>query len=630
MHPGLSSIVAPQVSLVVSQEHTTTLQWLWVLIPVAVAVAMLVTAIACGRPGAIGGVGPRAVASRIDDSLHRLTGLPGWCAAGLAVAVWTLQVAVVGFFWDVAWHIDLGRDDQLFTPAHTLILMGVGGVAVSGMVAIAVASLTGAATTWRLGRLRLPAAAVALVVLGTGATIGFPLDDLWHAAYGVDVTMWGPTHLLMIAGASLAPWALWLLVAEAGPGAGRPWFRRHLRPLFPIATVVGLSTLQLEFDDGVPQWQALYQPVLIATATALALVALRVAHGRGWALRGAAEFLLIRGLLALIVGPGLGHVVPHFPIYLGMAVCVELAFELPRLRAPLARALAAGALIGTAGMATEWGFSQVWGREPWQPSLLPMMWVPLLAAVAAAVLGLAAGGVLSGRGRTLPRPAVPLAALALLVALVIPLPRHGAGATVVISSSTVGAPQPAIDRFGHASFLQSARIAVTVSPSGAADGADYFRVMAWQGGGLVIAPLIADGGGRFHTNEVVPTGGAWKTIVLLARGDVVAAAPVSLPADPEYALSAAPLAAERTADLGPASAILLRESHDGAAWPAVVAYTGLGLVALAWLGALGAAFVALGRPREGLTRGSRRDATRAGLPGPPAPAWAGTRRRGAG
>ena len=39
--------------------------------------------------------------------------------------------------------------------------------------------------------------------LGFTALGGFPLDDLWHAHYGVDVTMWSPTHLLMILGALL-------------------------------------------------------------------------------------------------------------------------------------------------------------------------------------------------------------------------------------------------------------------------------------------------------------------------------------------------------------------------------------------------------------------------------------------
>ena len=36
----------------------------------------------------------------------------------------------------------------------------------------------------------------------SAAMIGFPVDELCHRAYGVDVTMWSPPHLIMILAAS--------------------------------------------------------------------------------------------------------------------------------------------------------------------------------------------------------------------------------------------------------------------------------------------------------------------------------------------------------------------------------------------------------------------------------------------
>ena len=39
-----------------------------------------------------------------------------------------LLIAVIGFYWDVAWHIDFGRDTKnLFTPPHVMILVGLWG-----------------------------------------------------------------------------------------------------------------------------------------------------------------------------------------------------------------------------------------------------------------------------------------------------------------------------------------------------------------------------------------------------------------------------------------------------------------------------------------------------------------------
>ena len=43
-----------------------------------------------------------------------------------------------------------------------------------------------------------------LLGCGTFSLMGFPLDDVWHKLFGQDVTLFGPTHLMLIGGASLA------------------------------------------------------------------------------------------------------------------------------------------------------------------------------------------------------------------------------------------------------------------------------------------------------------------------------------------------------------------------------------------------------------------------------------------
>ena len=89
------------------------------------------------------------------------------------------------------------------------------------------------------------------------------------------MTLWGPTHMLMVGGASLATLGVWVLlvegVASAEAGAQPPIRRADL--WFRLRTVsiaggflIGLSTLQGEFDYGVPQFQLVYQPILIAFA----------------------------------------------------------------------------------------------------------------------------------------------------------------------------------------------------------------------------------------------------------------------------------------------------------------------------------------------------------------------------
>jgi hypothetical protein len=579
------------------EAHTNLVDWLWVVVPLALLAGALLGLWRGGTPSARGVMaGPL---SRIASSLQRVSGLPAWCAGGLLVAAWSLVVAVLGFIWDVAWHIDFGRDTQLFTVPHTLIITGLLGLGLAALFSIALATVEGAPTAWHLGPLRIPRGALALGVLSAGATLGFPLDDLWHATYGIDVTMWGPTHLMMIGGASLAPLALWLLFTEAGRDAGRPGLRRHVRRHLALAVVVGLSTFQLEFDMGVPQWQALYQPVLIVLATSIALVATRVAFGRGWALITAANFVVARGVLALLVGPGLDHVVPRFPLYLGIAVVIEGAALLARRLGVAAGALVTGLGISTVGLASEWGFSQLWGRHPWQAALLPRLWVAVLAGIAGALIGTALGRVVAHRSAGVSRGVLLAAVAGVVVALAIPIARNTAPMTAVMRTSPAGPAVAAVTRDGLPSPYQRIDVDLVVSPADAAQGADWFELNSWQGGGLELTPLVEVSPGHYRSERPAPTGGTWKTLIWMAKGDQMMATAVSFPADLQYGQAPVTPRPEQTVHFVASSSWLLREAHNGAVWPAVLAYTGLFGMTAVWLALLLIGFASVSRDNAG-------------------------------
>ncbi|MFN2582462.1 MAG: hypothetical protein ABR498_06960 [Candidatus Dormibacteria bacterium] len=581
-------------------SRSTPGEWIWcaalLLVPLVVVIAVFITGSATRR-------GVAALIERPASGLQAATGRPAWSSAGVEIGVWALIVAATGFFWDVAWHIDLGRDQELFTPPHTLIVAGLTGLLAAGITSTAIATVRRAEVGFRIGRVRVPWGAAGLIVLGGFASIGFPLDDLWHATYGIDVTMWSPTHLTMISGAGFAPIAVWLLYREGGVDNGRRWTRIAARPLLAGALVVALAAFQLEFDDGVPQWQMLYQPVLIALGATLALTTARMALGRGWALLTALLFLGIRGVLTLIVGVVLGHVITTIPLYLGIAVCVEIAFVIAQQQSRLVQALIAGALAGTVGLAVEWGWTHVWGYQPWQPSMLPAMWAAVLAAIAGAVLGTALGAVVRGGGPAMRGTAVALAGLAAVVTLAIPFARNNAPITATVTTTPVGAPQAATDRYGLPSSVQDVSVHVDVSPANAADNADVFRVIAWQGGGRVIAPLHQTRAGRWAAEEAVPTGASWKTIVMLVKGDVLAASPVSMPFDPQYAQAPIPRLGTRTAGMVPASSLLMREFQGGAGPIAIAAYALFILELVATFTVIALACVSLARASGGRSGG---------------------------
>jgi hypothetical protein len=564
--------------------QTPPAQWAFLAVPFLIFGASVAALALKGDPGTERSLLGRVIA-RINSGLEGVTGLPGWAMATVGVGLFGLLLAAVGFYWDVGWHIDLGRDKQLFTPPHTLILLGLGSILAASVVAVEFATISRRRGGWELRGRNIPWSAVPLAVIGLGALTGFPLDDLWHHFYGIDVTMWGPTHLIMIGGAAITPIALWLVLADAGikPSAGRPAFLVHL--FVGSAALVGLSALQGEFDFGVPQFQLLYHPVLIAGAAAVVLITGRMVLGRGGAIQVALGFIAIRALIFLVVGPGLGLTTPHFPLYLASALAVEAAALMIPPERRVSFALAGGLGIATVGLAGEWAWIAIWGRHPWTSAVLPEAIVlVVLAALGGAVIGGALGTVISGRAFRL-RPGLALAAaLSLALALSIPFPRQVGQVRGDLTLEPVG------DR---------AVIHLTLDPPDAAEDARWFEALSWQGQGRLQQPMIRSTDGTYTTERPVPVTGDWKTFIRLHRGNELMALPVYLPADPEVGATEIP-AQDRNVLFVRDTDLLMREAHGGPGWPAPLIFTLLSLVVVAWLAALTFAVIRVGRDGGGV------------------------------
>jgi hypothetical protein len=562
------------------------------LIPAALvggALAALVLALGLGhRSGRI------TLLSRLAALAEHITPVPGWAALPVLVALNSLLIAAFGFFWDVGTHIDEGRDSGPFAnAAHYPILIGLAGVALAGFLAAVLGAdaRDRAAIDWA-PNWRIPLGGALLLLCGGLAIIGFPLDDVWHRIFGQDVTLWGPTHVLMIGGASLAPIAAWLLLVEGRCAAG---LRRsgRLRLLgwevqLAGATLIGLSTLQLEFGFGVPQFQLAFHPILIALAASIGLVAARLRLGRGGALAATAAYLVVMTPLVLIVGPLFGHTFLHFPLYIAEAVLVELAGLALARRGPLAFGAGAGVLVGTVGVAAEWAWSHIAMPLPWPASLFPEG--PLLAVVAAiagGLIGAYVGGALAAPRRPAAMPRlVPAAALAALI-VCLAIPMH----------TTAGPPVRATVALDQASPAPGREVFATVKldPADAARDAKWFHAMAWQGGGSHLVPLRQTGTGTYRTTAPIPVHGDWKTVIRLHRGSSIVALPVYLPSDPAIPAREVPAPAhfQRTFEVD--HAVLRREEKGAAPWLAGAAYGALGVVALAWLAAIGAAVTRFAR-----------------------------------
>ena len=267
---------------------------------------------------------------------------PPWVAVPMALFIATLICALFGFIWDVSLHIGKGRDPgPLANPAHYFILVGLFLLFVAGCAAIILPYEKPGPFAVRITKdWYAPVGGFLMAGCGLYALTGFPLDDVWHRIFGQDVTLWGPTHLMMIGGAGFSTISALLLEYEGdrAMGADKPKdgvFLKSIRYLGFGGVIIGLSVFQIEFDFGVPQFRQVFEPMLIAAAGAFGLVAARMMLGRFAAILAALFAIALRGLVALVVGPILGSPINWFALYLGAALVVELVALTPLFKRPI-------------------------------------------------------------------------------------------------------------------------------------------------------------------------------------------------------------------------------------------------------------------------------------------------------
>src|SRR2546421_3287557 len=224
---------------------------------------------------------------------ERVSGIAGFAALPAAALTVSLLIAVFGMYWDISIHLDKGRDPgPLANAAHYFILAGLFGVLFAGVMALALPLERPSRSAIRLPNgWYAPLGGLIITICGSISLLAFPLDDGWHRIFGQDVTLWGPTHLLLFGGASFSVIGAWILHREGKSAAFKQpreerqpiFIARYREPMLAGAFLVGLSTFQGEYDFAVPQVRLVFHPMLLMLAAGVALVAARLRLGRGGA-----------------------------------------------------------------------------------------------------------------------------------------------------------------------------------------------------------------------------------------------------------------------------------------------------------------------------------------------------------
>jgi len=205
--------------------------------------------------------------------------------------VWANVIASVsiatGLYWDISWHETIGRD-SFWTPAHLLIQFGALLGAFGSAWVIMRTSFGGDSEAQRnsvnvLG-FRGPLGAF-IAAWGGGAMLtSAPFDNWWHEAYGLDVKIISPPHILLALGIAGIMWGGAILAASYLNRATGDQRIRLQRILLFVGgfIIIQAMTLKLEYTNRVLLHSGISYMV-IGIGTLLMLEGLARASGHRWA-----------------------------------------------------------------------------------------------------------------------------------------------------------------------------------------------------------------------------------------------------------------------------------------------------------------------------------------------------------
>jgi hypothetical protein len=241
---------------------------------------------------------PRALAAAAAErGTRREQGSLPW---PLAAAVAGTTSIGLGLLWDISWHATIGRD-SFWTPAHLAVYLG--GIlcgASAGWVALATTFAGTAeqrAVAVRFWGFRAPLGAW-VAIWGTLAMLtSAPFDDWWHNAYGLDVKIISPPHLLLAVGIFANQLGAMLQALAAQNRAADDAAARLLAWVYAYAAgslLVIVSTLFLEYSEPNRQHGALFYEISCAAYPLVLVAAARGARLRCPATTVAGIYMAVR------------------------------------------------------------------------------------------------------------------------------------------------------------------------------------------------------------------------------------------------------------------------------------------------------------------------------------------------
>jgi hypothetical protein len=294
--------------------------------------------------------------------------------------IWVLFAAVVsvvvGGYWDISWHMSIGRD-TFWTPAHIAIQMC--GILAGFSCAYLIFSCTFGndpalrAASVEVWKFRGPLGA--FIASWGGATMlsSAPFDNWWHNAYGLDVKIFSPPHVVLDGGVLAIQVGAVVLIASTMNRSSAELLKKLDRLLLLLGGMVTMLALTVV-------WESTYRVLMhsaqcyraVAIVLPVVLIGFAIISRQRWACTIVAGIYTAYAAFMLWLfpffpatpklGPVYQHITHMVPMEFPLLVIVP-AFLLDLARPRMAawgkwtQAAALGVIFLAAFLAVQWPFA---------------------------------------------------------------------------------------------------------------------------------------------------------------------------------------------------------------------------------------------------------------------------------
>jgi hypothetical protein len=322
------------------------------------------------------------MATTVSEGLRttKATTAPARDTSSIPWYIWVLFAAVVsvvvGGYWDISWHMSIGRD-TFWTPAHIAIQMC--GILAGFSCAYLIFSCTFGrnpelrSATVEVWKFRGPLGAFIAAWGGATMLSSAPFDNWWHNAYGLDVKIFSPPHVVLDGGVLAIQVGAVVLIASTMNRAAPALVQKLDRLLLLLGGMVTMLALTVV-------WESTYRVLMhtaqcyraVAIVLPVVLIGLAMISRQRWACTIVAAIYTAYAAFMLWLfpffpatpklGPVYQHITHMVPMEFPLLIIVP-AFLLDLIRPRLAawgswgQAAALGTVFLAAFVAVQWPFA---------------------------------------------------------------------------------------------------------------------------------------------------------------------------------------------------------------------------------------------------------------------------------